>query len=61
MEALIIRIFTMTGRPRGREADHSKFHLSDFLFMIAVYLGDATPFSLTRHFDSSQAPGQRIH
>ena len=24
--------------------------------MVAVYFGDATPFSLTRHFDGRQAP-----
>ena len=60
-------MFTMIGRQkrerereREREsgAGHSKFHLSDLL-MIVVYLGDATSFSLTRHFDGRQAPGKR--
>ena len=46
-------------REREREgAGHSKFHLSDLL-MIMVYFGDATPFSLARHFDGRQAPGTR--
>ena len=65
-------MFTMTGRPkiyiyiyicREREREkgpgHSKFHLSDLL-MIAVYFGNATPYSLTRHFDRRQALDQRI-
>ena len=52
METLIIRMFTMTGH-------HSKFHLSDLLLIIAIYFGDATLFSLTRHFDRCQEPGTR--
>ena len=57
-EALIIKMFTMTGRPRERRSVHSKFHFSDLL-MIAVYFGDAMPVSLTRHFDGRQAPSTR--
>ena len=58
VEALIIRMFTMTGRPREKErgVSHSKFHLSNVL-MIAVYFGDAILFSLSRHFDGHQTPG----
>ena len=70
VEALIIRMFTMTGRRRKRErererererkrAGHCKFHLSDHLLMIEVYFSDATPFSLTRYFDGRQSPGTR--
>ena len=40
-------------------AGHSKFYLSDLLLMIGVYFGDATPFSLTRYFNSHQAPDIR--
>ena len=47
VEVLIIQMFTMTWYLRKRESGHSKFHLSDLLLTIAVYFGDATPFSLT--------------
>ena len=48
---------TRCERERERRAGHSKFHLSDLLLMIAVYIGNATPFSFTRHFNGHQVPG----
>ena len=50
------------GKREGEiEEFHSKFHLSDLLLMTTVYFGEATPFSLTRHFDNCQTPDKRIN